>query len=112
MVRIRFRDEASRIEFAEVAMTPENFGYAITGLAEREANLEVRGLLHVGKRRVTEDRTIECPIRTYDCEKLKSWLKDNAQEDGWILDNYLGSQKSIERKEEKTILHYRVIKYI
>ena len=50
LISIRFRDEASGIEFAEVAMTPENFGYAITNLADRVGDLEVRGLAYVGKK--------------------------------------------------------------
>ena len=112
LIRIRFRDEASGIEFAEVAMTPENFGYAITNLAEQVGDLEVRGLAYVGKKCVTEPRQIECPLNTYSREKLQVWLKSNAQEDGWVLDSYLGSQSSVDRKSGKIVLNYRVTKYI
>ena len=112
LIRIRFRDEASGIEFAEVAMTPENFGYAITNLADRVGDLEVRGLAYVGKKCVTEPRQIECPLNTYSREELQGWLKSNAQEDGWILDSYLGSQSSVDRKGGKIVLNYRVTKYI
>jgi hypothetical protein len=112
MVRIRFRDDTSGIEFAEVAMTPENFGYAITNLAEREGELEIRGLEWVGKQRVTERRQIECPLNSYDREKLSEWLNTYAQEEGWLLDSYLGSQSSVNWKGGKTILNYSVTKYI
>lgn len=110
-VRISFRDEASGIEFAEVAMTIEAFGNAITGLSAQSAALEVRGLQWVGKQRVTEERTIECPLDTYNRDELSAWLRDNAQEDGWLVNTYLGSQGSISRQGSKTVLRYSVTKY-
>lgn len=112
MVRIRIRDDASGIEFAEVALSIESYGYVITGLAEQEGSLEVRGLELVGKRRITEQRIIECPLNTYDKGVLVSWLEENAQEQGWILNTYLGSQSSVVRNGDKLILNYSVTKYV
>jgi citrate lyase gamma subunit len=112
MVRIRFEDQASGIEFAIVSMSVEAFGYAITGLSEQDAALEVRGLEHVGKTRVTERRQIECPLNAYDRSELSKWLMDHAKEDGWFVNTYLGSQSSVCRQDGKTILNYTVTKYV
>jgi DNA helicase TIP49 (TBP-interacting protein) len=111
-VRIRIRDVESSIEFAEVALTMESYGYVITGLSEQEAELEVRGLQWVGKRNVTEQRIIECPLNSYNRDELRAWLRENAQENGWMLSDYLGSQDSVTRKGDKTILRYSVTKYV
>jgi hypothetical protein len=112
-VRIRIRDEASGIEFAEVSLTVEAYGYAITGLSEQEAELSVRGLEWVGKKRVTESRQKVCPLDTCDKDKLSKWLQENAQEEGWILSTYLGSQSSTSRAScGGTLLRYSVTKYV
>mgnify|MGYP004703519991 CR=1 FL=1 len=110
-IYIRIIDSASRVEFAEVAMTVEDFGYAITGLSEQEGELKVRGLELVGKHKITEPRSIECPITGYDKTLFRKWLDEHAQEDGWMVNNYLGSQSSVLYKEGKTILNYSVVKY-
>ena len=111
-VRIRFRDVASNIEFAEAIMTPEAFGYAITGLSEMEADLRVSGLQNVGKKRIVEQRQIDCPLKTFRKEELRAWLRENAQEEGWILNDYLGSQNSVSYPDGKTLLRYSVTKYV
>jgi len=111
-IRISFEDVASGIKFAEVSMTPEAFGNAVTGFSNQDANLEVRGLAFVGKQRITESRQIECPVDSYDRKVLESWLRENAQEDGWLVSTYLGSQSSIKRKDGRTILNYTVTKYV
>lgn len=111
-VRIVFRDCESGIEFAECAMSMESFGFAITGLSEQDAELKVFGLEYVGKKCVTEKRSIQCPLSTYDRKSMREWLQKNAQEPGWILNDYLGSQNSVVAKGGKTILNYSVTKYI
>lgn len=110
-VRIRIRDDASRVEFVEVALTMEAYGYVLTGLSEQDAELTVRNLQWVGKKRVNERREVVCPIASYDRDFLSAWLKENAKEDGWIVDTYLGSQNSFSRAEGGTLLRYSVIKY-
>lgn len=112
-VNIRIRDNTSRIEFVDVLIGHAEFSRALSALQERPLiECEVRGLQYVGKQSVTERRSIECPLDTYDREEMSSWLKENAQEDGWILSAYLGSQSSIDRKSGKTILNYSVTKYV
>jgi len=111
-VRIRFRDQASGIEFAEVALSAEAFGYAVTGLSEQSGTLEVRGLQWVGKKRITERRKILCPLKSYDKKVLSEWLSENGKEDGWIVSTYLGSQSSISHTENGALLNYSVTKYV
>lgn len=109
---IYIEDNASGIKFVEAIMNPEEFANAVTGLAYQEATGNVKGLEYVGKKRIREDRSVECPLDTYDKEKLQAWLKENCQEDDWLLDTYLGSQSSVSWKNGKTILNYAVIKYV
>lgn len=111
-VVISIDDVSSGIQFAELELSLESFGQAVTGLSYRDADLTVRCLEHVGKLRITEKRIIECPLSTYSRYELESWLRENAQEEGWIVNNYLGSQTSISYKEGKTFLNYSVTKYV
>ena len=111
-VRIRIRDEASRVEFAVITLTVEAFGYAVTGLSEQLGDLEVRGLEFIGRKKVIEKRQIVCPIGTYKKEELSAWLRENAKEDGWIINDYLWSQDSVSRGSGGTLLRYNVIKYV
>jgi hypothetical protein len=115
VITIRIRDEVSNIEFVEAEMSLADFAQAVTGLAFCKCELEVRGLDYIGKKRVREPRTIECPLSPYTKrEELAQWLREHAQEDGWMLDTYLGSQGSVNfSKDSKgTILNYAVFKYV
>jgi len=112
MVRIRIRDEVSGIDFAEVSLTVEAYGYAVAGLSEQPGELEVRGLQWVGKKRITEQRQILCPLDTYNRDALEAWLRDNGKEDGWLVSTYLGSQKSVSRAAGGVLLNYSVTKYV
>lgn len=112
-VRIGITDDASGIDFVEAIMTKEAFASALFGLAYVPVNIDVIGLEHVGKKRIYEKRTVVCPLDGWaDRETLRKWLEDNCEEEGWILDSYLGSQSSISYKNGKTVLHYGVTKYV
>lgn len=110
-IRIRVKDDASRIQFIDVKMTPHDFAMAITGLSEIEVQADVHGLEHVGKTRVTEPRTAVCPLNTYDKDALRQWLKDNCQEPGWMLDDYIDSQGSVTWGKDNATIRYRVYRY-
>lgn len=111
-INIRIVDVNSRIEFAHIAMEPANFAECITGLSDQEGELTVKGLEFVGKTKIRESRKIVCPLNTYDTNILTQWLEDNAQEEGWMVETYLGSQSSVVRLDGKTFLNYSVIKYV
>ena len=115
-IRIYLTDELSRVEFVQLEMDPAEFALALTGLAAQPSNCTVHGLEYVGKRKVREPRSIECPLPGYQGkDKLQQWLLDNAQEEGWTIDPYLGSQTSVSYHsgaEGGVTLRYSVYKYI
>ena len=112
VINIRLTDEASRVGFAEVRLTPEQFALAITGLSLDNIDVTCRGLDVVGKTVVREQREIFCPVKSYDKIVLQQWLQDYAQEEGWKLSAYLGSQGSVTHKDGGAILRYNVYKYV
>jgi hypothetical protein len=89
-IHIRVKDSASNIEFVDVGMSLADFAAAITGLAMVDAVADVRGLDNVGKRKIIEQRTAIAPRMGYDRNDMKSWLNKDCQEEGWIIDDYLG----------------------
>lgn len=114
-IRLRITDEASRTEFAVIAFTLEQFANVLTGLVTDGIEAEVRGLDRVGKIRVTEKRTKELS-QDYNFasrSELEQILRDTAQEDGWTVDAYLGSQSSITTNHATggRTLHYRVYRF-
>lgn len=112
-ILIIIRDEASRANFATVTTTPEVLGLALTGMSEQEVGLTVQHLDRVGKKRVSEARSIICPLDTYDRAELQVWLDNNGQEEGWILDSYLRTQSSVERLGDGgRRLNYSVFKFV
>lgn len=110
-IHIRVQDKTSRAQFVDVCMTPADFTMAITGLYGVEATAEVRGLDVVGKKKITENRSIECPLTSYDKKALGAWLEEHGKEDGWEVNTYLGSQTSVTHLNGKTILNYSVTRY-
>ena len=112
-VIIEIEDKNSRARFVRVTMSPHDFAMAVTGLSDINVSAEVVGLDVVGKKKVVEKRTAECPLKTYDKEILKKWLTDNCQEEGWKLDSYLGAQSSVKLISggEGVYLNYRVYRY-
>lgn len=112
-VVISIMDQESRSEFCEIAFTHEDFSKMLGGLGHVEAvACEVRGLDVIGKRKVSEQRTLECPLDVYDKDALRAWLRDQFANSEWTPDTYLGSQRSVTRKDGKTILNFRVYKYV
>lgn len=108
---IEISDEASGVAFVLAEIEPYDFAQLITGLHGVKAQCKVRGLDVVGKKKVRESRTVICPVNSYDRKSLESWLNDNCQEEGWRLDNYLGSQTSTFSVSEGTGLNYAVYRY-
>ncbi|CAK7037105.1 hypothetical protein [Providencia rettgeri] len=111
-INIVVRDQASRLKFLSIEIDYADFTKCITGLSEVSCDLIVNELENVGKKKITENRSVICPIRSYEKGILRDWLINNKQEDGYILDPYLGSQSSIQMCDEGAVLNYRVIKYV
>lgn len=96
-----------------VNMALADFALALTGFSEVEAAAEVSGLNNVGKVRVTESRSVVYTGGSdYDKNAQQKWLIENCQEEGWILDAYLGRQGSVTRQGDTTTLNYSVTKFV
>lgn len=111
-IRICVRDELSRNQFLEVEIDYAEFTEALTGMSETEIDFQVYGLENVGKLRVFEKRQIVYPDTPYNKASMESWLIENAQEEGWIVNPYLGSQQSVIHVDGKTLLNYTVTKFV
>lgn len=111
IINIRLDDVNSKTEFVSVDVTPEDFAYALTGLARQDVSITVRDLELVGKRRIVESRQATTTLKSYKIDDYVKWLEENCQEDGWILDTYLGSQNSIVYKNDSVIINYTVVRY-
>ncbi|HAT1526563.1 TPA: hypothetical protein PC505_002452 [Morganella morganii] len=112
VINIQVRDGMSRIKFLEVEIDLADFSKVLTGLSETDCKLSVKGLDKVGKVKVVQVRQAICPGGLRRKEELEQWLKENKQEEGWILDSYLGNKSSVEYAENGSLLRYQVIKYI
>lgn len=114
-IRICVRDKASRGEFCEILVDYADFAKALTGLSETPMDFTCRGLENVGKKRVVEQRRIAAPgDGLHKREFMQNWLLENAQEPGWQINSYLGSQSSITRDHDTGIyyLNYSVFKFV
>lgn len=108
-VGIFVRDEISRITFLELDLTLEDFAWLITGLSEVKAEGKTKGLEYVGKNKVKEERFVKVPEDIkYNRSKIEDWLEANCQEDGWLLDTYLGGKDSV----QNGVVKYSVYKYV
>lgn len=111
-ILIEIRDNNSRVIFCECTVAPGDFALALTGRGYISATAEIRGLEYVGKTYVREKRVITAPNLGYEKEKYQEWLRDHGQEEGWIVDDYLGSRDSVSFEKEGVVLRYSVYKYI
>jgi hypothetical protein len=111
-ISLSLKDEESRVTFATVKMDAETLGKVITGLSEQKVTIEVKGLDRVGKARVVEDRTLSVPGHIYSKESLEKLVKSTCQEDGWVLDTYLGSKDSVQYlRDDTTLVRYKVYRF-
>ncbi len=111
-IYIYIKDEQSRTTFLEMDLSLEVFAKLVTGLHQSDIPVTVRGLEYVGKSKISENRKVIYPGSKYDSKEIiKEWLVTNCQEDGWILDDYLGSQGSIQLIDDQRWVNYRVYKY-
>lgn len=111
-ITIEIQDNASFARFLKVTLTPHDFAMAVTGLSHIKAPASVSQLAVVGMKKITEKRSVICPIDAHDKEQLRQWLLDTQQEVGWNIDGYLGSQDSVRyRQDSQCELHYRVFRY-
>ena len=115
VICVSVSDEGSCAQFLELEFDPADFAMMVTGLgAVRAKKCTTRNLDVVGKRRIVEKRQIEVPehvSKLFDRTAIERWLKEAAQEPGWFVDNYFGSQGSFTYANGKRFANYRVYRY-
>lgn len=84
-VHIEFTDEKSRVRFATMDLTLENFAKVVTGMGEVKAELETRGLDLVGKTAENKEEVIKVEPHFGDPEKFSKLRKavEELEVDGW-----------------------------
>jgi hypothetical protein len=117
IINLTVEDKASSATFLEVEFKPEQFANSLTGLFTTEVDARVQYLGIVGKNKIREQAKIKLPDflnRCYDREKIREYLVNNCQRDGWILDDYLGARGSITYNEDQTESYANIsyIKYV
>jgi hypothetical protein len=99
-INIRIEDCTSGAEFVKLQIGLAEFTEALTGLSYVECAAEVHGLAVVGMKKERERAKILLPKRVgYDRKAIKEYLATYYDPtvfgEGWILDQYIGSQGSI-----------------
>lgn len=112
MFRIDIKCESSNTRIVEVMMSPEDFALAITGRPLNDIPARFGNLLVVGKSKVVENRSVV--IERTSRDESERYLKEVYNPgDDWIVNPYLGSQKSIVWHNDGTqTLNFTVYKYI
>lgn len=104
---IEVKDDNANINFLEIELSPEQFMACLSRLSDVKCKLEVKGLDKVGK--THENSTFEFKIpdwylklpykdRSENHSRL-SLVAQNQLADGWIAENYFGSQNSFFKKD-------------
>lgn len=107
-ISVSVHDDKSGIQFLTMKIGLADFAQCITGLSAVHGEGTVRGLDYIGKKRVSENRSVECPLESYDRKELSAWIDANCQEEGWIVNSSLNSQGSVRGKT----LNYSVTKFV
>lgn len=110
---IEIKDDSSRNRFIDVKMSLADFAAAISGCSEMPIQFEVRCLDSIGKTKETEAASINIPknMKFSSREDIRKYLQAYHQRDGWVLDDYLGSQTSIKHIESDEFFAVANIKY-
>ena len=121
-ISIAVHDELSGVQFLDMQVGLANFAEAITGLGYVEAKGEVRGLQNVGKVRemenasvtLTRDEFNEITNGPYSEQKAKlsNYLEANHGREGWHVNGYLGSQRSIAHTGDTVTLNFSRTRYV
>ena len=102
---IELIDATSSITFARIRLTPEQLSQALSRLSHTKCAIEVHNTDKLNKKLQVSEVIFEVPDNSYN------YVRDNADEiyrlaceackDGFIPDNYFGSQRSFFTKDGK-----------
>jgi hypothetical protein len=100
LITIQVKDRESVTRFLDIEIEYDNFAQLITGLSEVEIDFTVRDLEHVGK--VREVKELEFPIGSGFDDRKEVAIREAKKHtpDGWVCDNYFGSQTSFFTKDD------------
>jgi hypothetical protein len=121
-VTFRVDDRVSGIEFLELRMKLDDFARMLTGLAYNDAEMVTRGLENIGKVREYENAQVFISDKDYNKatagdyyareKELAKWLNEHHARDGWIIDDYLGSQGSVGYATGGKLLNFGYFRYV
>ena len=111
-VRLEVIDSASGAVI-ELLMSTDELGTIITGLARVEVDSSARNLERWGKTRIIEARKVTLPhAERMTRAEMEAYLRENCQEDGYILRASLSSQHNVVREGGLLTLNYSVERYV
>ena len=93
---IEVEDENANCTFLKINLTPEQLSMALSRQMSIDCELDIIGLDKIGKRHENKKFAFAIPktIRGSQYSKTLQTLAQSKLEDGWIADNYFGSQDS------------------
>lgn len=104
VISLMLEDRASGIQFVDVDFPLEAFMEALTGLAYREGEGQVRGLENVGKVKETEQALYVIPKKAWEglmsggydgrIERVSKYVKEAFAREGWYAHTIMGSQNA------------------
>lgn len=111
-IHIEVKCDASNVRFLDIHLSAEQFGKLVTGAYLSEIPVTVNQLDKVGLSKVVESRSVIYPKEFGNRDEQEQFIKDNCQEEGWIVSPYLRSQTSVKTVKGMTTLNYSVYKYV
>lgn len=121
-ISLAVHDELSGMQFLDMRIGLADFSEAITGMGYVAAKGEVRGLQNIGKQRETEDASATITKEEYQRitqgpysdhkPKLAAYLEANHGREGWRVNGYLGSQRSILHSGDMVTLNFSHTRYV
>jgi hypothetical protein len=125
-VSIELIDETSGISFLDIELSYEQFGRLVGSNGGVDCSYTVRGVENIGKKHEHKRGSVKMPASVYQKltagvgydsreKALGQWIKENAKEEGWHIDTYLGAQGSIVGSgygDEPVTLNFRYYRYV
>lgn len=112
---IQINCDESNTRFLDAYIDADTFAKMITS-AHVEFEADVNGLDRVGKRKIRESRSVVVhrdKLNGLGRDAAKEYVKRHCQEDGWLLDSYMGSQSSVVYQPNDMVkLNYAVFKFV
>ena len=116
VIRIKIRDENSRIDFCKLEMTQDQFTSALFGLAETSCLVYVDNLKNVGKKKEVKPFKFEIPNNlgnwaARDVKEIKKIANSKCPE-GWEVNHYYNSQKTFTYQGEKKFVNTSIVRWV